>query len=138
MSFLDSNFDPYLEKIVDTGSSEQSNQDFDALVDSFSGNKVVGGVLTSANGRSAYNLDDGTFIVNDGLAERARLGVMEDGGIGLRIRDKDGNELLNITGDRNIIQSKTKKMQIDLDEEQARWYDEINLRILIGKAIGLF
>ena len=63
---------------------------------------------------------------------------MEDGGIGLRIREKDGNELLNITGDRNIMQSRTKKMQLDLDEEQARWYDEINLRIMIGKAIGLF
>ena len=138
MSYLDSGFDPFLEKVADPGTAEISNQDYDALIDSLTGNKIVGGAISSVNQKMVFNLSDGTFIVNDGLSERIRLGFMENGEIGLRIRDKDGNELLNITGDRNIIQSRTGKMQLDLDEEQARWYDEINLRILIGKAIGLF
>lgn len=138
MSYLDSGFDPYLEKIADPGTSEVSNQDYDALIDSLSANKLVGGSITSVNQKAVFSLDDGTLIFSDGLAERVRLGFMENGEIGLRIRDKDSNELFNITGDRNVLQSKTGKMQIDLDEEQARWYDEVNLRILIGKAIGLF
>lgn len=94
--------------------------------------------MASENGRTAVDLDNGSILFGDGLVDRVRLGKMDDGSYGLVIKDTEGNVLLNITGETNLIQSKTGKMQIDLTEEQARWYDELNLRILIGKALGKF
>lgn len=139
MSYLDSGFDSNMEKLPQvSGSGELSSLDFDAILQDITANKLVGGTVSSVDKTMAMNLDAGVFTVNDGLIDRVQLGRIEGGQYGLVIRDSDGNEIFRITGDKNLIQSKTGKMQIDLDEEQARWYDETNLRILIGKAQGLF
>lgn len=138
-TYLDSDFDSTLQReVIISGQTQFSELDSDMLIESLDASKIRNGTMSSENGRTKVDLDNGTIIFGDGLVDRVRLGKMDDGSYGLIIKDIDGNVLLNITGDINLIQSKTQKMQIDLTEEQARWYDELHLRILIGKALGRF
>jgi hypothetical protein len=135
--YTDIGFSNLFEKEV-PASNDPSTLDLDAQIETLSGEKVRGGTMSSNDGRTQLGLDSGTYVVNDGVQERLRLGQMEDGSYGIRIKDKDGNVLMNITGDNNQIQSASAKMQIDLSAEQLRFYDETNLRIIIGKALGVF
>lgn len=138
-TYLDENFETNMERVIDLGSpTEYSDIDFDAIIDSISASKILGGTMASNDGRTSLALDDGTFLSSDGLIDRVRLGKMDDGSYGLIIKDREGNVLFNITGETNLIQSKTGKMQIDLTEEQARWYDDLYLRIGIGKFLKKF
>lgn len=132
-------YDEYFDNSVFTGISTIESIDTDILLEGISGQNILSdGSIKSVNERFDINLSGNTMAINDGVVERVRLGEMEDGEVGLRITDRDGNVLINITGSTNLIQSKTGKMQLDLDEEQARWYDDKNLRIIVGKALKKF
>jgi hypothetical protein len=135
--YTDIGFSSLMEREIPP-STDPSSIDLDAQIETMTAEKIRGGVLSSQDSRTQIGLDSGTYIVNDGVRERIRIGLMEDGTYGFRIQDKDGNQIMNINGENNIMQSVTGKMQIDLTAEQLRFYDENNLRILIGKAIGLF
>lgn len=137
MSYLDSDFNIFLDKPL-SNQSDMTALDFDAQIDSISADKINSGTMQSPGGRTSLDLDEGSFVSNDGLINRVELGKTQDGGYGLIIRDEQGNVIFNFTGQVNLIQSRTGKMQFDFDEEQARWYDNLYVRILIGKKLGLF
>ena len=131
MSYLNNNFSVFLEKNMDTP-VELSNQDYDATTNSIDASKIVGGVVSSTDNKTQFDLNNNTYIINDGLAERVRLGIMEDGEYGIRIKDKDGNVLMNVTASEAILQGPLKRLQIDLIKDQIRVFDDVNLRGLIG------
>lgn len=136
-SYLDSGFDSNMNKIIE-GESETSSLDFDALVESISASKISSGIMRSNDNKMSMNLDDASASWGDGLSERVKIGSLGDNEYGLLIKDQNGNVLMKISGKENIIQSANGKMQIDLTDEQARWFGETALQILIGKAKGVF
>ncbi len=139
MSYLDSDFTASLQRDLFPGPTILSSLDLDAVTSSLDASKIASnGPINSADRTSVFDLNAGTYTVNDGTVERIRLGRMDDGSYGLIIKDKDGNIILNITGDNNLIQSSNGHMQLDLLAEQLRVYDEANLRILLGKGQNLF
>lgn len=131
MSYLDNDFNVFLDKFYQPSSSITA-LDFDADVESFDASKVVSGILRSTDGRTAVDLDKSLFSVNDGLIDRVEVGKFDDGEYGLRIRDREGNILVDITGTKNLLQSADQKMQLDLTDKQFRVFDQFNLRILLG------
>jgi hypothetical protein len=131
VSYLDNGFDLFLDK-TSPPSGEVSAIDQDAITDSISGSKISSGTISSNDGRSNLNLDDSLYSVSDGLVNRVEMGQFDDGEYGLRIRDRDGNLLIDITGTRNLLQSADGKFQIDLTDKQLRVYDQFNLRVLLG------
>lgn len=133
MSYLDSDFNVFLEKSL-TSTSSSSALDFDADVESIDAGKVKSGVLRSVDGKTVFDLDGSLNSWNDGLINRVEIGKFDDGEYGLRIRDRDGNLLLDFTGTRNLIQSPSGRLQADFGEaEQIRAYDQTNLRAIFGK-----
>ncbi len=139
MNYLDTQFNDNLERDLFPVSGQLSSLDMDSVTQSLDiGKLTTTGSLKSSDGRLAFDLEGNTYIVNDGTIERVRLGRMDDGSYGLRIQDKDGNVILNITGETNLLQSSNGHMQLDLTAEQMRIYDETNLRILLGKGENLF
>jgi hypothetical protein len=130
VSYLDNNFDPFLEKISD--SFTPTTVDQDALIESLNASKLNSGVVQSVDKRTSMDLDNSLYTVNDGLINRVEMGQFDDGEYGLRIRDRDGNLLIDITGTKNLLQSADGKFQIDLTNKQLRVYDQFNLRVLLG------
>lgn len=120
MNYLDAGFDPFLARVDQTTQSLQQIDSlaFDQFTPNISGTKVQGGLLTSNDGKVRIDLENNTFIVTDGIAERVRLGVLPDDKIGLLIKDKDGNVLMQISEGLNIIQSANKRLVLDIDNEQ--------------------
>ncbi len=134
-SYLDVGYDPFLSKldvntaIASTALDPLAYEDF---APESSASKVQGGILRSNDGKLLIDLENDTFIVNDGLIEKLRLGILPDGRIGLLIKDKDGNILMQISEGLNIIKASNSTFEIDID----------NKRILIrnsgGTPIGVF
>ena len=106
---------------------------FEQYTPEFSGSKITG-VLSSQDGRIKIDLDNNTIIISDGVEERVRLGELSDDSVGLLIKDVNGNVLMQISGDTNIIQSSNKHIQLDFFEERLLIKDQSNTpRVLIGK-----
>jgi len=97
-----------------------------------SGSQIQGDSITSLNGYMTVDLQNDRFYVNDGIIKRVELGVLVDGGIGLIIRDSQGNILMQISEGLNIIQSPSKRFQIKIDNEHILINDEG------GTPIGVF
>lgn len=139
MSYMDYGYNDFFNRSVVKPINSMSAMDAEVLLEGIEGETILAqGSIKSSNGRMAMDLDGNTFVISDGTAERVRAGLMEDGSYGFRIKDREGKILLNFTDSTNIIQSSNNKMQLDFDKEQARWYDQFNLRVLVGKSAKTF
>jgi len=126
-------YNEFFDNSIIPQQAELNTIDIDLLLDGISGESLLSsGSISSQSKRLTMDMDGDTFAVNDGTIERIRLGRFDDGEYGLRIQDRDGNILFNITGTQNLIQSASRKMQLDMTNNQAKWFDDRNLRILIG------
>lgn len=134
MPAQDLGYDQFFDKSVALRGDNIPAIDSGVILEGITGADILSsGTVRSQSGRLEMSLDGESFIVNDGTVERVRLGQMEDGEYGLRIQDKEGNVLFNITGVKNIIQGSDQRMQIDLTKRQLRVYDDKNLRVIIGE-----
>jgi len=140
MSYLDIGFDENLSRI-DPGANqtEQQPQELDPLAferftDVISGSKIQGGAISSPDGKVKVDLENGVFKVNNGLEDLVSLGILPDGSVGLLIKDNKGNILMQISSDKNIIQSPNEHFQVDFVEERILAKDAGGTpRVLIGK-----
>jgi hypothetical protein len=111
----------------------------DTFLQQISGSKIIGGVISSPDGKIKIDLDAGTFTISNGVQNLIQLGVLSDGTIGMLIQDSQGNLLMQISESTQLIQSNNKAMIIDLILEQIAIYDAFkNLRVLVGKDVGGF
>lgn len=117
MSYLDAGYNEFLTR------EQEAPIQVDALesdysTPSVSASKIVGGLLASQNGMTQFDLEKNTFKVSDGTQDRVTLGVLPDDSIGLLVKDVDGNILMQISGDKNFIQSSNRQIVLDLDKKQ--------------------
>ena len=133
MNYLDAGYDSFLSRIpppldqVDPLQFEQNNPEISA-------SKIQGGVMQSQDGKTAVDLEQGYFRVNDGAMEIVRLGVQQDGTIGLLIKDREGNELMRFVGSTNILRSPQGNMELNFNEIQFTVKDEGGTPVvLLGK-----
>lgn len=129
MSYQDIGFDENLNRVEDSvGSfSDFSSADVDSYLDEVSGSKISGGMLSSPDGKIQVDLDKGVIKVNNGVADLVSLGVLDDGTIGLLIRDQNGNILMQVTQDKMFIQGPNKHLKINAIGEQIIIRDESDI-----------
>jgi len=139
MNYLDLGYDEFLSKIPPAPSGELDPLQQDQFSPEISGSKVQGGVMQTSDGKTVLDLEQGFFGVNDGAEQIVRLGVQEDGSIGLMIKNREGKLLLRFTGDINLIQSPNEHFQADFNEERILAKDQGGTPIaLFGKHEGGF
>lgn len=127
MTYEDVGYNRYLLRSITATFIESNGNTVDV-----SGSQIQGDSITSLNGFMTVDLQNDRFYVNDGIINRVELGVLVDGGIGLIIRDSQGNILMQISEGLNIIQSPSKRFQIKIDNEHILINDEG------GTPIGVF
>lgn len=125
MNYLEIGYDAFLNRIPDGGADTQQLNPlaFDQFTDSVSGSKIQGGVFSSNDNRVIIDLEKNQIKINDGVADRGGFGIQEDGSVGLVIKDKDGNVILQITGQTNIMKSASDIMELDFDNERLLFRD---------------
>lgn len=139
MNYEDIGYDQYLLRPLKASFTEQIGIDSASAYEQISGSQVRGDIISSLNGNMKIDLQEDRFVVTDGIVDRVELGRLSDGFVGFIIRDSDGNELMRITGDQNIIQSGDKSLSIDFNEAQLLVRNEGQIPVvLIGKQIGGF
>ncbi len=106
------------------GAQQLDPQTFDQFTDSISGSKIVGGSIISPDGKTNFNVEEGTYKVNNGVQDLLTLGVLPDGSIGLQILDNDGNILMQVSAELNMIRSKTGNFLVDLDNARFVFFDD--------------
>lgn len=141
MAYQDIGFDEFLNRVDNTPSTSGAVDaaESDNYLQQISGSKIQGGQILSPDGRININLDAGNFKINNGVQDLVQFGVLEDGNIGLIIKDSDGNVLMKVTAAEFFLQSAKKTSKIDLILDQYTVSDEAgNVKVLIGKDIGGF
>ena len=134
MSYLDSGFSDLLQRDIFPTSNNFSTIDVDSLLEGIDVSKVFStGAMKSSDGRLSFDLEQNVYSVSDGTVETVRLGRMEDGDYGIRIRDRNGTDLMVMTSTQTLLQSPDGKMQVDLKNGQIRSYDDTNLRAIFGR-----
>src|SRR3972149_5908345 len=104
MSYLDLGFSENLS-IATIGSGDQLDPlAFEQFTQEISGSKLSG-LLQSQDGRVKVDLDNNTIIISDGIVERIRLGKQSDDSYGFLLKDQNGNTLIQVGGNTNIIKS---------------------------------
>ena|SRR3990167_8471932 len=132
--YTDAGFDDYLLRPLTAGYTEQIGLDSSSSYEQISGSQVKGDAIVSINKRLNIDLQNDSFIITDGNINRIELGKLEDGTIGLIIRDDQGNSLMQISGAVNKIQSPNSHLELDFNEERILIKDEGGIpRILLGK-----
>lgn len=137
MSYLDIGFDEFLNRDEPTQEQQIQEQVFgaDQNTQEITGTKIQGGVISSPNGQTKFDLEQGRFVVNDGVEDIVQLGILPDGTVGLLIRNGKGQTLMQITEDVQIIQSPNEHFQVNFTEEHILSKDDTNTpRALFGKA----
>ena len=134
MNYLDVGYDSSLLRPLTATYVEQIGIDSNSAYEQISGSQIKGDTIISLNGSMEMNLQEDRFAVSDGIVDRVELGRLSDGSIGLIIRDAEGNILIQISGNINIIQSPNQHFQLDFNEERILAKDEGGLpRALFGK-----
>lgn len=137
ISYLDIGFGPDLTRIGDTPSQDLTQldpQSFENLTDIISGSKIQGGVISSPDGKTKFDLESGTFKVNNGVEDLVTLGILPDGDIGLLIKDGVGHTLVHISENKQLIQSPNEHFLIDFIREHILSKDDKAIaRALFGK-----
>jgi hypothetical protein len=142
MAYQQIGFDEFMNRIEPSTGSQSQELDptqADLYFQQFSGNKINGGQIISPDGRVNMNLDDGNFKVNNGVQDLVQLGLLEDGTIGLLLKDADGNILMQVAEGVMFLQSPKKTSRLDLILDQYTVSDEAgNVKVLLGKDVGGF
>lgn len=140
MNYLDAGYSNLLSReILPSNTEGYDPLAFDYETQEISGQKIQGGVLQSEGGKSQLNLEKDYFAVSDGTQDIIRLGVQEDGSIGLVIINRDGQELLRFTGDKNYLKSPNANLEMNFDDVQIIVRDDKGTPVgLIGKQVGGF
>ena len=134
MSYEDAGFDQYLLRSLEATYTEQAGVDSSSAFDQISGSQVKGDKIVSLTGSLELDLQGDKYLVKDGDINRVEFGRLFDGTIGLIIRDTQGNELMKISGERNIIKSANGNIELDFDNERILIRDISGTpRVLIGK-----
>lgn len=132
--YEDLGFDQFLSRAPESLADSYDPVQADQLLPDLSGDKISSGSIVSQNKLLSMNLENNVFKVSDGAVDRVELGNLSDGTIGLIIRDINGNILMQISGDKNIIQSPNQFFQIDFNEERLLAKDQGGIpRALFGK-----
>ena len=140
-NYLDSGYDTYFQREVvpSSNNSDISEFDFESNYVGLSANQIASGSMLSSNGRVSFDLDNENFIIRDGVVQRLRLGKLESGGYGLLIKNKDGNTLMEISDNTNVIKSSNGRLELNFDNTQILVRDlGDNVVTLIGEHIGGF
>lgn len=134
MTYEDAGYNQYLLRPLEATYTEQAGVDSSAAYEQISGSQIKGDTISSANGNMKFDLQGDRFLVTDGIVDRVEFGKLSDGNMGLIVRDNQGNELMHISGDINIIQSANKHMQLNFNNEELVVTDDGSTPIvLIGK-----
>lgn len=135
MDYRDIGFDEFLNRIEDTAAPQSLDpQTFDNLTDQLSASKVQGGTMLSPDGRISLDLDQAILRISNGVQDLITLGVLPDASIGLLLKDNDGKILLQISGNKNLIQSSNQHMALDFNNETLTVTDDSNIPVvLLGK-----
>ena len=133
-NYTDLNFDDFLLRSLEASYTEEIGIESSSNVEQISGSQVKGDKILSLNQQLSIDLENNTFIINDGNTNRIELGKLSNGLIGLIIRDDQGNVLMEISGAVNKIQSSNQHIELDFNEERLLIKDEGGTpRILLGK-----
>jgi hypothetical protein len=141
MAYQDIGFDEFLNRtpIAPQQSGALDAAETDNYLPQVSGSKIQGGQLTSPDGRTTVDLEAGLFKVSDGVQDIVQLGKIADDEIGIIIKDRNGNILLQFTGDTNLMQSPNKAFQANFNDERLLAYNEQGVPVaLFGKHTGGF
>lgn len=137
MSYLDIGFDENLMRVESTPQSNSQELDplaFDSFTQQISGSKVQGGVISSPDGKTKFDIENGVFKVNNGMEDLVSLGLLSDGSYGLLIKNNEGKILMQVTSDVILLQSPNENFQADFIEERILAKDDKGLpRALFGK-----
>jgi hypothetical protein len=141
-NYLGSGYNQYFQKQViplPPSPSITSPFDFSSQFNSFGANQIGTGSMKSNNNHLTLDLDNEAFSVSDGSQERVRLGKLQDGTYGITIKDQNGIQLLNLSGNNNTISSSDGSLILDFTNTQLLIKDQTgNTIVLIGKQVGGF
>lgn len=125
MNYLDAGYGEFLSREDASAKSipQLDPLSGDQLLDQMSGSTIQGGVMYSNDNNMSFDLEQNMFSVNDGVTDRVRIGIQEDGSIGIIIRDESGNSIFQVTGNSNILRSSNGAMELDFVSERLVFYD---------------
>lgn len=138
MSYEDLGYTPFLTRQEETSFDVISPSDVNEVIPELSASKLQGGVLSSKSGAMSVDLEKDAWIVSDGTVEIVRAGVLEDGTIGLQIKDAEGNTLMKVTNDEMYLQSSDESLKTDYVAAQILAQENKIPVALFGKQIGGF
>lgn len=134
MSYQDIGFDQFLNLETASPAQQLDPLQSDILLQNFTGDKIQGGLIASADGKIVMDLNAGIFKVNNGVQDLIQFGILDDGSVGLLIKDNDGNPLLQVSGNSYLFSSAKGTMKIDLTNENIIIYDDANVpQAVFGK-----
>lgn len=137
MAYQDIGFDEFLQRSdsLNSGPTDQLDSlQADTYLQELSGSKIAGGLISSPDGRLKIDLENNVFKVNNGVTDLVSFGVLEDGSVGLLIKNGDGKALMQVSETTQFIQSPNQHFLIDFIKEYLLSKDEKGLpRALFGK-----
>lgn len=96
MSYIDEGFDKFFKRKQEKGTpSTITHQATDVLIDGMSGDKIIGGIIESNNGKLSIDLENGKIIYNDGVVDLVSVGGDDNN---LVIKDKDNTTIISTDG----------------------------------------
>lgn len=141
MAYQNIGFDENLMRVESSAQPSQALDplQFDNFTDSISADKIQGGLMVSPDGRAQFDLNKGTFLINNGVEDLVTFGTLPDGSVGLLIKDQEGNILLQISETNIFMQSSNEAMKLDFIQERLDIRDaQKRLKVRIGKDEGGF
>lgn len=135
-TYLDYGFNKYLERSTNPSSTplEIDPLQFEQFTQDVPADKIFSGLLTSQDKKVIIDLENNVLRITDGTTDRITLGVLPDEKIGLLIKDKDNNILMQISEDVSYIQTPDGTMQLNFNDRRIIVKEESGLpRVILGK-----
>jgi len=97
MSYLDNNYNIYADKtyLLEADTPYTESETLNYIKDMPVYNLKNEGIIYSNNKKLYFNLTKNILCLNDGVRERFKLGVQDDGKYGLKVWDEDGTLQIN-------------------------------------------
>lgn len=126
--------DPWRAPMQPGQMQQLSSIDFENFTPDISASKIQGGILTSPDGTVQFDIDKGMLRITDGIQDIISLGKLDDGSIGLVIKNKSGNEVMRVTTNTILLQSGNQHMVLDFNAETLTVNDDFLIPVvLLGK-----
>ncbi|OGO14266.1 MAG: hypothetical protein A2Y53_03930 [Chloroflexi bacterium RBG_16_47_49] len=139
MDYTEIGFNDFLLRPLEADYTEQVGIESSVSYEQISGSQVKGDVISSLNRQMQIDLENNSFTLSDGNINRVEFGKLSNGNVGLVIRDDQGNSIMEISGNTNIIRSASGALELDFNEERLLIRDQGGTpRVLIGKQVGGF